>query len=167
MITKGGPLSVLRAFQMVKISTSFFAHIKKSCYRFIYHSSLVGIGSLIWFLIRTGIKPSRAVYPCQQASLASASLYLFPAILPLAHKLVRIRKKMKARVVLLVVCLVTLLCSGFLLTKTIAGKTSTPYASPASKAMSVFVIRRLVVDVMQRRRARHTLNILLMATTQK
>lgn len=36
----------------------------------------VGLGSLVWFLIRTGSKPQRAVYPCQQAALASGVGFL-------------------------------------------------------------------------------------------
>ncbi len=45
---------------------------------------LVGIASLLWFLIRTGTKPSRAAYPCQRASLANASAWLGTLALPAA-----------------------------------------------------------------------------------
>jgi len=37
--------------------------------------SLVAIASTIWFVVRTGTKPSRIVYPCQQAALANISLF--------------------------------------------------------------------------------------------
>ena len=37
--------------------------------------TLVAIASTIWFVIRTGTKPSRIMYPCQQAALANASLF--------------------------------------------------------------------------------------------
>ena len=47
-----------------------------------YGSFLVGMASLLWFLIRTGFKPSRAAYPCQKASLASASAWLGTLALP-------------------------------------------------------------------------------------
>jgi hypothetical protein len=48
---------------------------------------LVGIASLLWFLIRTGSKPSRAAYPCQRASLANASAWLGTLALPaVAHR---------------------------------------------------------------------------------
>ncbi len=52
-----------------------------------YGSFLVGIASLLWFLIRTGFKPSRAAYPCQRASLANASAWLATLALPaVAHR---------------------------------------------------------------------------------
>lgn len=35
-----------------------------------------GAASLLWFLFRTGTKPSRIVYPCQRAALANSSLLL-------------------------------------------------------------------------------------------
>ena len=42
----------------------------------------MGIASLLWFLIRTGSKPSRAAYPCQKAALANASAWLGTLALP-------------------------------------------------------------------------------------
>ncbi len=36
----------------------------------------LGLGSLLWFLLRTGAKPQRATYPCQQAALASGLGFL-------------------------------------------------------------------------------------------
>jgi len=44
----------------------------------------VGLASLVWFLLRTGAKPSRIAYPCQRAALANASLWLALYVLPLA-----------------------------------------------------------------------------------
>jgi hypothetical protein len=49
-----------------------------------YGSLLVGIASLLWFLLRTGGKPSRAAYPCQKAALANASAWLGALALPAA-----------------------------------------------------------------------------------
>ncbi|MHA2322396.1 MAG: DUF362 domain-containing protein [Candidatus Thorarchaeota archaeon] len=37
--------------------------------------ALVAIASTIWFAVRTGTKPSRIFYPCQQAALANISLF--------------------------------------------------------------------------------------------
>jgi hypothetical protein len=37
--------------------------------------ALVAIASTIWFVIRTGTKPSRIIYPCQQAALANIALF--------------------------------------------------------------------------------------------
>jgi len=45
---------------------------------------IFGVICIIWFLFRTGTKPSRVEYPCQQASIAGANLwmavYLFPLV---------------------------------------------------------------------------------------
>ena len=45
---------------------------------------ITGLLCIVWFLFRTGTKPSRIEYPCQQASIAGANLwfavYLFPLI---------------------------------------------------------------------------------------
>ncbi|MFW9982481.1 MAG: DUF362 domain-containing protein, partial [Candidatus Thorarchaeota archaeon] len=37
--------------------------------------ALVAVVSTIWFALRTGAKPSRIMYPCQQAALANISLF--------------------------------------------------------------------------------------------
>ena len=41
---------------------------------------LFGVASLIWFIFRTGTKPTRAAYPCQRAALANSSILLVLAI---------------------------------------------------------------------------------------
>jgi len=43
-------------------------------------TTLVGIGALVWFLVRTGTKPSRAAYPCQRVALSTSWSFL---VLPL------------------------------------------------------------------------------------
>jgi hypothetical protein len=56
-------------------------------HRLRYGSFLVGVASLLWFLIRSGPKPSRAAYPCQRAAMANASAWLGALTLPaLAHR---------------------------------------------------------------------------------
>jgi hypothetical protein len=45
-----------------------------------YGPALIGIASLAWFVIRTGSKPSRAIYPCQRAAAANASAWLATAV---------------------------------------------------------------------------------------
>ena len=47
-----------------------------------YGFLVMGIASLLWFVIRTGSKPSRAAYPCQKAALANASAWLGTLALP-------------------------------------------------------------------------------------
>ncbi len=42
----------------------------------------IGIASLLWLLMRTGTKPSRAAYPCQRAAMANASAWLGTLALP-------------------------------------------------------------------------------------
>ncbi len=37
---------------------------------------ILGIGSLLWFALRTGTRPSRAVYPCQRAAAATGLSFL-------------------------------------------------------------------------------------------
>jgi hypothetical protein len=36
----------------------------------------IGLLSLIWLILRTGLKPSRAAYPCQRAAMANSYLWL-------------------------------------------------------------------------------------------
>jgi uncharacterized protein (DUF362 family) len=45
-------------------------------------SLLVGLASLLWLLLRTGMKPSRAAYPCQRAAMANASAWIGTLALP-------------------------------------------------------------------------------------
>ena len=44
---------------------------------------IAGLACIIWFLFRTGTKPSRIEYPCQQASIAGANLWLAVYLFPL------------------------------------------------------------------------------------
>jgi hypothetical protein len=37
---------------------------------------IFGISSLLWFIFRTGTKPSRIIYPCQKAALVNSSILL-------------------------------------------------------------------------------------------
>jgi hypothetical protein len=43
---------------------------------------LLGLASLVWYLLRTGLKPSRAVYPCQQAARFLAEFWMVTYLLP-------------------------------------------------------------------------------------
>ncbi len=44
---------------------------------------LVGAASLLWLILRTGMKPSRVAYPCQKAAMANASAWLGTLALPM------------------------------------------------------------------------------------
>ncbi|MEE8441256.1 MAG: DUF362 domain-containing protein [Spirochaetia bacterium] len=46
-------------------------------------SFAIGSASLVWLLIRTGTKPSRAAYPCQRMAAANAAAWLGAAVVPL------------------------------------------------------------------------------------
>lgn len=44
---------------------------------------LFGLACLVWYVVRTGTKPSRASYPCQKAAAASANLWAVTYVSPL------------------------------------------------------------------------------------
>jgi hypothetical protein len=109
--------------------------VKSATKKIRQNTLFIGIASLIWLLYRSGTKPSRARYPCQQACLANVSMYLSPAILPLAHRLIRFRETLTVRAVLRAVCMVTLFFSCFLLIGTIAERVPALYTPPVGEAM--------------------------------
>ncbi|MEM3590678.1 MAG: DUF362 domain-containing protein [Candidatus Bathyarchaeia archaeon] len=45
----------------------------------------MGLLSLLWFILRTGTKPSRITYPCQRAALANIYVWLATYIYPILH----------------------------------------------------------------------------------
>jgi hypothetical protein len=57
--------------------------IKKLMHKARHSFFLVGLAGILWFIFRTGSKPTRMSYPCQQASAASGSLWLAAYVLPL------------------------------------------------------------------------------------
>ena len=58
--------------------------LKKLLDRIRRNAFLIGLFSLIWFALRTGSKPSRALYPCQRAAAANSYVWLTAYILPLS-----------------------------------------------------------------------------------
>jgi len=50
---------------------------------------LIGLFSLIWFILRTGTKPSRATYPCQRTAAANSYIWLTAYVLPLFYAVPR------------------------------------------------------------------------------
>jgi len=70
----------------------------KRVWLYVQHNSfIIGLLSLIWFAVRTGTKPSRAVYPCQQAAAANSYAWLAAYILPLFAGVVRRTGQLYAR----------------------------------------------------------------------
>jgi len=60
--------------------------IKRRVFHWIRHNFyffIFGVLCILWFLFRTGTKPSRVEYPCQQASIAGANLWMAVYLLPL------------------------------------------------------------------------------------
>ncbi len=60
------------------------------------HPRVFGIVSLVWLLMRSGLRPSRVAYPCQQAALSTA---LVTVVAPLLAVLVAVRRRVTARTV--------------------------------------------------------------------
>ncbi|MFC2078393.1 DUF362 domain-containing protein [Candidatus Bipolaricaulota bacterium] len=59
------------------------------------HSAFViGLLSLVWFVLRTGTKPTRAAYPCQRAAAASSTAWLAAYVVPFLP-FVRVLKERK------------------------------------------------------------------------
>jgi hypothetical protein len=58
--------------------------IKRVIHRVRHSFFLFGLLSILWFIFRTGTKPTRIIYPCQQASASSGGLWLTLYVLPLA-----------------------------------------------------------------------------------
>lgn len=56
-------------------SETYCPHRGKERRRRLVTLALVAFVSTIWFFIRTGTKPSRIMYPCQQAALANISIF--------------------------------------------------------------------------------------------
>lgn len=43
---------------------------------------LIGLSSLVWLIVRTGTKPTRALYPCQKVAAANAGSWLSLFVIP-------------------------------------------------------------------------------------
>ncbi|MEM1582510.1 MAG: DUF362 domain-containing protein [Candidatus Bathyarchaeia archaeon] len=59
--------------------------LHKRLHRLYYSSFFVGLLSFLWFIFRTGTKPSRITYPCQRAALANSYLWLVAYVIPFLH----------------------------------------------------------------------------------
>jgi len=102
---------------------------------------LFGLLSIIWFLFRTGTKPTRISYPCQQASAANSSLWLTLYILPLAlAKPTHAIQGIKSRRVILSVLLLSLVSLLFVSTNifNIMGNAQVAPAAPGAAVNLVF-----------------------------
>ncbi|MEW6743808.1 MAG: DUF362 domain-containing protein [Planctomycetota bacterium] len=81
---------------------------------------LSGLFALLWLLLRSGSKPSRFVYPCQQAAFTTASLaFGAPLVAALIAARRKLASKLRTRGGMAVVVLAILTCAGawYLLTR--------------------------------------------------
>ena len=60
---------------------------------FLANSVVAGVLALVWLVLRSGPKPSRLAYPCQQASLSAATLALGA---PLVAAMIAARRQLAA-----------------------------------------------------------------------
>ncbi|MEM1569917.1 MAG: DUF362 domain-containing protein [Candidatus Bathyarchaeia archaeon] len=73
-------------------------------YALIFSPFMIGLFSLLWFIFRTGTKPSRIVYPCQRIAAANSYLWLSVYIFPIFRAInQKIRRKFNWRRLLPVV----------------------------------------------------------------
>jgi uncharacterized protein (DUF362 family) len=93
------------------------------------NTPLIGIASLIWLLFRSGPKPSRLKYPCQQAALVNVSVFLPLTVISLAQSLRRTGETLSAQRVVRAACMVALFFLSFLLIATI-GERLTALCAP-------------------------------------
>ena len=72
----------MKKFRKVTVLDAIKVFIKRRSQSLKENFFAVGLLSLLWFVLRTGTKPSRATYPCQKAAVfnvrAWAVLYIFP-----------------------------------------------------------------------------------------
>jgi len=78
----------------IKLLLQMRGELRRLC-----HSPFViGLLSLLWFILRTGTKPSRINYPCQRAALANIHLWLTIYIMPLIYPLIHlVQKSLRSR----------------------------------------------------------------------
>ncbi len=87
----------------IEIQLQFLHRLKKTAFLF-------GFFSLLWFILRTGTKPSRAVYPCQRTAATNSylwlTLYITPFFAALPKKLSIGQNKKRLAYVLLAIIII-------------------------------------------------------------
>jgi len=115
---------------------------------------LFGVASLIWFIFRTGTKPSRMIYPCQRAALANSSILLglsiplwLTSVLTKTKKI--ISKKGITLIILIIIANIVLSSSQFLGNMQLAGAANPnqelylsldPMQASSSPASNLYVV---------------------------
>ena len=114
---------------------TLISHVKSMIRSIKENSLFIGIASLIWLLYRSGTNPSRLRYPCQQACMTNVSLYLSPAILLLAHRIIYTRERFNVNTAFRAVCKVALFLLCFLFVEVVGERSLALYNQQAAKAM--------------------------------
>lgn len=110
---------------------------------------LVGVGSLLWLLLRSGTKPQRLAYPCQQAALATSTSFA-GYLLSLTGGLYfyhRMRRKLTPAYATLFIlaCLTTVLLhsSAFAPAQPLRAAAALPTWTSAVAVSDVFVVKHV------------------------
>lgn len=74
---------------------------------------LYGLLCLLWFLVRSGLKPSRAVYPCQRVAQVNANLWLITYAYPVLH-IGSFRERLSNRKLVLLVAGLLVIGGGYI-----------------------------------------------------
>ena len=79
--------------------------------RLIHSGFILGLVSMAWFIIRTGTKPSRQTYPCQQIAKANTEIWILAYIAPIlavgTQRKIKLNKNILATLLICGIILVT------------------------------------------------------------
>jgi hypothetical protein len=84
---------------------------KDLLHRLIHSGFILGLFSMAWFVIRTGTKPSRQAYPCQQIAKVNTEIWILAYIAPIlavgTQRKIKLNKNILATIFLCVILLAT------------------------------------------------------------
>src|SRR3989338_10175951 len=81
--------------------------------------TLIGLASLIWYILRTGTKPSRAEYPCQKIARKNIEIFGLPALYTISHYFKRKKSGQKFVFLSIALFFIALCMFGFTRAKTL------------------------------------------------
>ncbi|MCX6653665.1 MAG: DUF362 domain-containing protein [Candidatus Bathyarchaeota archaeon] len=85
---------------------------KDLLHRLIHSGFIVGLVSMAWFILRTGTKPSRQTYPCQQIAKANTEIWLLAYIAPILAVGTQHKTKLNKNILATISICVILLATG-------------------------------------------------------
>ena len=80
--------------------------------RLLHSGFILGLMSMAWFILRTGTKPSRQAYPCQQIAKTNTEIWLLAYIAPILAIGSRPKIKLNKHVLATILICLTLLATG-------------------------------------------------------